>query len=180
MKALKGLYAITDEQLTPYDTIENYIIPVLKNGANLVQLRDKSHSTEELIPVAKKIHRLCKEYNSYFIVNDNFDLAKAIDADGLHIGKTDVSLREVRKELPDKIIGASCYDDLERAEKMEKDGASYVAFGSFFPSPTKPQSRVVDKNVLKLAKKRLSIPPDGRCNASVLNEFLPEMIFHFQ
>src|SRR3990172_4229614 len=104
MKLLKGLYAITDEHLTHYDKIEDYLTPPLKMGANLVQLRDKAHTTEELLSVAQRIQKLCKTYDSLFIVNDNLELAKSVDADGIHIGKSDVPLKEVKKYLHDKII----------------------------------------------------------------------------
>lgn len=157
---LKGLYVITDERLTPYE--ENKIFTMveraLKGGAKLVQLRDKSTEDEELIKIAKDLKKLCHRFLAYFIVNDRVELALKIEADGVHIGKDDPDLREVRKSFKDKIIGVSCYGDLERAIKAEQEGASYVAFGSFFPSPTKPESQLVDKKILTLAKKYLKIP----------------------
>jgi thiamine-phosphate pyrophosphorylase len=158
MKELKGLYIITDEHLTPYENIEYYLTPPLEMGANIVQLRDKTHRAEELIDIAQRIQKLCKIYKSIFIINDNLELAKAVNADGIHIGKSDMPIKEVKKHLPHKIIGVSCYNDIRRAERMEKQGASYVAFGSFFPSPTKPQSPVIEKTILGQAKNLLSVP----------------------
>lgn len=157
---LRGLYVITDERLTPYE--ENKIFTMvekaLKGGAKLVQLRDKSKKDEELIEIAKELKRLCHKFLAYFIVNDRVELAFKIEADGVHIGKDDPDLKMVRRFFKDKVVGVSCYGDLERAIKAEQEGASYVAFGSFFPSPTKPDSKLVDKKILTLAKKHLKIP----------------------
>ena len=158
MRQLHGLYIITDETLTPYNSIEQSIKPALENGASIVQLRDKTHMTEELLPVALKIRSLCSRYNSLFIVNDNAELALKVDADGVHVGKDDVHISSIRKEMPGKIIGVSCYGDVLRARQMEKEGADYAAFGSFFVSTTKPLASIVEKTVLKEAKEILGIP----------------------
>ncbi len=102
---------------------------------------------------------LCTRYNALFIIDDRLALAKAIGADGLHIGEDDVSFEEARAVLgKDKIIGVSCYGDIQRALTYEALGADYVAFGSFFPSPTKPHSKVVPLDVLEEAKKALHLP----------------------
>ena len=87
------------------------------------------------------------------------ELARNVNADGLHIGQDDVSYEEARSLLGvEKIIGVSCYGDLERAKRYESLGADYVAFGSFFPSPTKPHSSVVPLDVLHEAKKHIGVP----------------------
>jgi thiamine-phosphate pyrophosphorylase len=157
---LKGLYVITDEKLTPYKDNQIFfkVKEALEGGARIVQLRDKTHSDEFLLPYAKELKRLCKEYQALFIINDRVELAYKVDADGVHLGKDDVSIEVALKILKDKIIGISCYGDLERAKKMEALGASYVAFGSFYPSPTKPEAKRVDKQILVQAKKMLKIP----------------------
>jgi len=157
---LSGLYVITDEKLTPYKNNEilEKVEEALKGGAKVVQLRDKTHSDEFLLPYAKALKELCKNYGVIFIVNDRVPLSLEANADGVHLGEEDPFIGEVRKILKNKIIGVSCYGDLKRAKEMELLGASYVAFGSFFPSPTKPESKIIDKKIILEAKKVLKIP----------------------
>lgn len=157
---LLGLYVITDEKLTPYENnqILERVEEVLKGGARIVQLRDKRNSDEFLLPYAKALKDLCHKYGAIFIVNDRVELALKADADGVHLGEEDPDIKYARKILRNKIIGISCYGDVERAKEMELLGASYVAFGSFFSSPTKPEARIVDKKILLEAKKILEIP----------------------
>ncbi len=155
---LRGLYAITDSSLTPYEYIDRYVSLALKGGAKIVQLRDKTLSDEELYEVAKKIKKICKKHKALFLLDDRVVLAKAIDADGVHIGGDDTPIGVARKILGDKkIIGVSCYGDIEAAKKAAKEGADYVAFGSFFSSKTKPNAKKADIGVLKEAKK-LGVP----------------------
>jgi len=157
---LFGLYVITDERLTPYEggQIFESVEKALRGGARLLQLRDKSHRDEELLEIALQLKELCKEYGAFFIINDRPELARVVSADGVHLGKEDPSLERALRLLPGKIMGVSCYGDLARAKEAERLGASYVAFGSFFPSPTKPASPVVPKELLKKAKGELKIP----------------------
>lgn len=155
---LKGLYALTDERYTPFLKLESKVLELLKAGVKVVQLRDKNSKDEELLEKALNIQQICKKYGAIFIINDRVNLAKEIDADGVHIGIEDESLIKTRELLPDKIIGVSCYDDLERAILAQNQGASYVAFGSFFPSSTKPDAKKAPLELLKRAKKELKIP----------------------
>ena len=158
---LKGLYVITDEKLTPYENGEIFkkVEEALQGGAKIVQLRDKTNSNEFLLPYAIKLKELSHKYSAIFIVNDRVDLAKLCDADGVHIGKDDSSITLARKILgKNKIIGVSCYGDIEKAKLMEKLSADYVSFGSFYSSPTKPEAKVIDKETLIEAKKILKIP----------------------
>jgi len=157
---LSGLYVITDEKLTPYenDQILKKVEKALKGGAKIVQLRDKTKSDEDLIPYAIALKKLSHKYGAIFIINDRVELALKVDADGVHLGKEDLSITSARKILKDKIIGVSCYGDLKRAKEIEALSADYVAFGSFFPSPTKPSAEIVDKRIILEAKKVLRIP----------------------
>jgi len=159
-KKLYGLYVITDERLTPYEggKIFELVEKVLKGGARVLQLRDKSKKDEELYEIALKLKKLCRAYGALFIVNDRPYLAKEVSADGVHLGKDDPELIKVKSLLPQKILGVSCYGDLERAKEAERLGAGYVAFGSFYSSPTKPESKIVPKEILKKAKEELKIP----------------------
>lgn len=156
---LQGIYVLSDAHLTPQKTILEQMERVLQSGVSVIQFRDKYASDEEAEFTCKALQALCHRHNALFIIDDRLSLAHKIDADGLHVGEDDVSFEEARALLGEqKIIGVSCYGDIKRAKKYETLGADYVAFGSFFPSPTKPHSKVVPLNVLEEAKKELHIP----------------------
>jgi len=154
---IRGLYALSDELLTPYENIEDFLRPAFLGGVKIFQLRDKNNTDDYLLPIALKIQTLCKTYGVLFVIDDRIELALKIKADGLHIGEHDISLVEARSRF-EGIIGLSCYGDVARALKAEQEGADYVAFGSFYPSPTKPNSKIVPLSTLNEAKKRLTIP----------------------
>lgn len=178
---LEGLYGITDIDKTPYDHVESMVEQALLGGMKILQLRDKHTPTKELFPLAKALKKLCHVHKAIFIVDDNVELVELCDADGLHIGKDDIPLSEARKRLPEKIIGVSCYGSMELAHKARQEGATYVAFGSFFPSPTKPKAPVVPSTILAQAKQELDIPVCAiggitSDNASVLIEKGVDMV----
>lgn len=127
---MRGLYAITPEGPGLLEKMR----AALAGGLALVQYRRKSGTLEE----AKDILNLAREYRVPLIVNDSVELALAIGADGVHLGKEDGDLGAARKRLKGKILGASCYDRLDLAKQAVAAGADYVAFGSVFASPTKP------------------------------------------
>ena len=156
---LQGIYVLSDAHLTPQKTILEQMERVLQSGVSVIQFRDKYASDEQAEFTCKALQALCHRYNALFIIDDRLSLTHKIDADGLHVGEDDVSFEEARAILGEqKIIGVSCYGDIERAKKYEALGADYVAFGSFFPSPTKPHSKVVPLSVLEEAKKQLKVP----------------------
>ncbi|OQX75044.1 MAG: thiamine-phosphate diphosphorylase [Campylobacteraceae bacterium 4484_4] len=156
---LRGLYAITDERLTPLPTIQSQVEAILKGGAKILQFRYKGEITPAVIETADALQHLCRLYRTTFIVNDHIELALKIDADGIHIGKEDADdLSTLRRRLPGKIIGVSCYGEIERAIAAEKAGADYVAFGAFFPSETKPNAKRIDPKILEEAKKHVHLP----------------------
>lgn len=152
------LYVLTDDILTPRESIMAQTKEVLDAGVRTLQLRDKTHSNADLLPLVKAMVALCNVYGAKLIINDRVNLALNANAHGVHIGLEDGSLEEARALLPDAIIGVSCYGDLERAKKAQEGGASYVAFGSFFPSPTKPHTKTVPLDIIAQAKATLSIP----------------------
>lgn len=159
MKTLKGLYAITDEKLTPNSTILNQVEEAIMAGAKVIQLREKSASDEEVEEVARNLQRLCTKHKATFFINDRVQLAKKIDADGIHVGISDQGVKKTRAEVGAKmLIGASCYDDVEMAKQAVKDGADYVAFGAFYPTKTKPEAEVVRKEVITKARAELDVP----------------------
>lgn len=159
MVQLSGLYAITDEALTPKATMPAQVAAALKGGARIIQLRDKTSPKAALIELATKLKALCEAHEALFVINDRIDLARAIQAHGVHLGEDDGGIQEAREMLgSDAIVGISCYGDLARAQAMQAAGADYVAFGSFFSSPTKPHSAVVSPSVLQEGQKRLQVP----------------------
>lgn len=155
---LKGLYVITDERLTPDGTVCEQVEEAVRAGASIVQYRNKTKSDDEVEPTCISLQLLCKKHNVPFIIDDRPYLASKIDADGLHIGKDDMPIKEARTIFRNGIIGVSCYGSIKKAKEAQEDGADYVAFGSFFPSPTKPNSGVILLDMLRKAKDLLDIP----------------------
>jgi thiamine-phosphate pyrophosphorylase len=155
---LKGLYVITDEYLTPDETVHAYIEEALKAGASIVQYRNKTKSDDEVEKICRTLQSMCSQYNVPFIIDDRPHLATKIHADGIHIGKDDMPIKEARKIFPKGIIGVSCYGSIRKAKEAQEEGADYVAFGSFFASPTKPHSGIISMNVLHKAKEAVDIP----------------------
>ena len=155
---LSGLYAITDAQLTPDFSLLEQVTQAIHGGAKIIQLRDKHRSDAEIYPLAAALQRLCQLYQVLFMINDRVELAVQLQADGVHIGQDDHEFALARAALPDKIIGVSCYGDLERARHYQQQGADYVAFGACFLSVTKPFALPIPDGLLKRAKATLNIP----------------------
>lgn len=152
-----GLYAITQTENKSCDTILQEVSLALKGGVSVIQYRDKNPA--DAIYLAKKLLSLCKQYNVPLLINDNADLAEHIGADGVHLGKNDGDIVTIRNQLGSKaIIGISCYNDLSSAEKAQKCGADYVAFGRFFPSTSKPLAAPAEIKTLRQAKNKIQIP----------------------
>jgi thiamine-phosphate pyrophosphorylase len=137
---LRGLYAITPE-MADTEALCARVSACLAGGAALVQYRAKNSARGLALEQATRIAALCRASGALFIVNDSIDLARACDADGVHVGRDDAGVAEARGALPGAIIGASCYDDPAKAEAAARAGADYVAIGSVFASPTKPAAR---------------------------------------
>ena len=153
-----GVYAITPETA---DT-EHLLMQVeaaLAGGVAAVQYRDKSGDVARRHEQASELVALCHRFNVPLIVNDDLRLADLCDADGVHLGRDDSSLREARIILgKDKFVGASCYQSLELALAAQAAGADYVAFGSFFPSPTKPAAGRAGLDLLRDAAPLIHVP----------------------
>lgn len=156
--ALRGLYVITDTVLLSGERLFPMVEKALDGGARLLQMRDKREPDDAMLEKAVALRRLCERYNAVFIVNDHVEIAAGSGADGLHIGEDDTDFAHAREIMKNGIIGVSCYNDIERALEMEKKGADYVAFGSFFPSPIKPEARRADIELLSRAKRLLTVP----------------------
>lgn len=111
----------------------------------------KNTDENSIINNGIKLKQICHKYNVQFILNDNINLAKIVDADGVHLGKQDWQYEDARKILGnDKIIGISCYDSIDRAMEFAEKGADYVAFGAFFKSNTKENTTIASTEILKL------------------------------
>ena len=151
------IYALTDSVLTPTKDLYNVVLELCEAKVGLIQYRNKNAIHDEIL--LAKIALLCKQNGVKFIINDDARLAKKVGADGVHVGKDDFSVLKAREILGnDAIIGASCYDSIQKAIKAQDDGASYAAFGAVFPSPTKPAATPCKLEILSLAKKELKIP----------------------
>lgn len=134
----RGLYAITDG---PRADLLDAVAQVLAGGARVLQYRDKTADAVRRQAEAAALKRLCDAHAVPLIINDDITLAVASRATGVHLGRDDGDVAAARKALGnDAIIGVSCYDSLELARAAAAAGADYVAFGAFFPSPTKPQA----------------------------------------
>jgi len=124
-----------------------------------VQYRDKSADVARRHEQASELVALCRRFGAPLIVNDDLRLADLVDADGVHLGRGDGSLREARIILGKrKFIGASCYQSLDLALAAQTAGADYVAFGSFYPSPTKPAAGRASPDLLREAAPRIHLP----------------------
>ena len=156
---LHGLYAITDASLMPANIFNTKAEQALQGGAKIIKYRDKSQDLSKRLQQAKFLKKICLQHKALLIINDDIQLAIETNADGVHIGINDISLAEARTKLGlKKIIGISCYNQFELAQQAEKEGADYIAFGSFFSSPTKPDAKPASIDLLEKAKNQLSIP----------------------
>lgn len=151
----KGLYAITPDHAESPEALAESVRLAILGGVKLVQYRAK-HAQDKLSE-ARLLLSVCREMQTPLIINDDVDLALNIGADGVHLGREDCSLSEARKKMgPDAIIGVSCYDSIELALNAKE--ASYVAFGRFFPSKTKPHAPCAGIETLIEAKKQIKVP----------------------
>jgi thiamine-phosphate pyrophosphorylase len=156
---ITGLYAIADTQYLDDARLLPAVGEAIAGGARLIQYRDKKHVAADRTRQAAELATLCRQHGVLFIVNDDVDLAKQAGADGVHLGRKDASLTRAREQLGHgTIIGVSCYNELARAVQAQNEGADYVAFGSFFPSRTKPQAVRAGLELLCEAKQKLHIP----------------------
>lgn len=156
---LAGLYVLTAELPGEPAALPARVEAVLQGGAALIQYRDKSGSPAQRQQQAAALASLCQRYGALFIVNDDPRLAAAVGADGVHLGQDDMSVAEARRLVgPQAIIGVSCYASLELARQAAAAGADYIAFGSLYPSATKPQAVRAPLALLSAAKQQLQLP----------------------
>lgn len=155
---INGLYALTPDEPDTAKLLR-LVEQALDAGVKLLQYRNKQADSRQRIAQAQAILPHCRHHGATFIINDDIKLCLAIDADGVHLGKTDGSLGAARERLgPDKLLGASCYDRFELAVAAKTHGADYVAFGACFPSATKPAAPRADLQLFTRAKGELGLP----------------------
>lgn len=155
---LRGLYAITDDTL-----LSGRLLPAvqaaLEGGCRVVQYRTKQADDAQHIREASDLRMLCHDYGAVLLINDNVLLARAVHADGVHLGQDDMSLQEARHWLGEEaIIGVTCHSTFALAETARAGGADYVAFGRFFGSSTKPSAPLAPLSVLAETRMRLTCP----------------------
>jgi thiamine-phosphate pyrophosphorylase len=154
-----GIYAITDDNLLPERRIYAAVEDALQSGISILQYRSKKSSATDKEIVARKLQELCQQYAKPLIINDDIDLCSAIGAAGVHLGDEDENIELARDRLgADAIIGCTCHASLDSACTAEAAGASYVAFGRFYASSTKPGASSAAPEILVQAKRVLSIP----------------------
>lgn len=155
---MRGLYLVTPD----WDDTERLLAVTdlaLDAGASLVQYRHKSASPALRAEQGAALLALCRSHNRPLVINDHIDLCRELDADGVHVGGTDSPVAQARALLgPDKIVGASCYGELKLAEAAQQAGASYVAFGGFYPSPVKKYSFVTPPELVEVWRDRVALP----------------------
>jgi thiamine-phosphate pyrophosphorylase len=134
---LRGLYAVTPA-VEDTAALSSRVEAAIAGGAALVQYRAKTLAPDRALEQARRLAALCRARRVAFIVNDSVDLALAVSADGVHVGRDDMSAEAVRKAMPGAIVGVSCYDQPRKARDAAAAGADYVGIGSLFASPTKP------------------------------------------
>lgn len=150
-----GLYALTpDDHPSLVDAVDGAIA----GGACMIQYRDKTAHAKKREERARSLLVLCRTRHIPLIINDDLDLALALGADGIHLGADDPPVAEARERFPGGLIGASCYNDFARARAATRSGASYVAFGSFNPSPTQPDAVTAQPDLLMRARRELCVP----------------------
>lgn len=157
--ALHGLYAITDPQLLPGETLLSGVALAIAGGARVVQYRNKTASADKQREEAIALRELCHDHNILLLINDDVQLCLDSGADGVHLGQKDGKIPLARQQLGDNaIIGVTCHDKSELVANAEKAGADYVALGRFFPSKTKPDAPAASIDVLTRIRQQTSLP----------------------
>ena len=152
------LYAVTDRAWLGTSTLAQQVEQAIKGGATFVQLREKNLDYEAFLEQAIEVKAVTDRYGIPFVINDNVEVAIACDADGVHVGQSDMAAGEVRKRLgEDKIIGVSA-ENVEQARLAEKNGADYLGAGAMFSTSTKLDAETMSFETLKAICSAVSIP----------------------
>ena len=153
----KFIYLISPTKIEK--SFYNNLTEVLrKKKVSFFQLRLKNVNFKKKLLIGKKIQKICKKYNVKFLINDDINLVKKLNADGCHLGQKDTNINKARKLIGNKIIGITCHNSIVLAKKAIADKATYIAFGAFNSSKTKKIKYKASINLLKKAKKITKIP----------------------
>ena len=152
------LYAVTDRAWLNNDTLYEQVEKAIKGGVTFVQLREKKLDEESFLNEASEIQKLCRKYDIPFVINDNVEIAKKINADGVHVGQSDMKAVNVRAIIgDDKILGVSV-QTVEQAVLAQKQGADYLGVGAVFPTGSKADAEDVSYETLKAICEAVNIP----------------------
>ena len=152
------LYAITDSHWLNGRTLYSVVKESLEGGVTFLQLREKELDEEHFLEEARELQKLCREYQVPFVINDNVDIAAAINADGVHVGQSDMEAGDVRAKLgPNKIIGVTA-KTVEQAVLAQERGADYLGVGAVFHTDSKADAKEISFDTLKDICKAVSIP----------------------
>ena len=153
----KFIYLISPLKIDQY--FYSDLIEVLKyKKVGFFQLRLKKENFKKKLLIGKKIKKICKKYNVKFLINDDVNLSKKLDADGCHLGQKDMNIFEARKLIGKKIIGITCHNSMKLANIAAKNKADYIAFGAFYSSKTKKVKYRAPIRILKKARKIIKTP----------------------
>lgn len=167
------LYLCTDRELMSTKTLEEAAEQAIKGGCTVIQLREKNCSSKEFYEMAKKIRKITKERHVPLIINDRVDIALAVDADGVHVGQSDLPARVVRSIIgEEKILGVSAAK-VSEARQAVLDGADYLGVGAMYPTNTKTDTRPVTMEELKAIRSAVNVPivVIGGINKKTLHNF---------
>ncbi len=155
---MRGLYIVTPDW-DDTQKLLNVTEAALRGGAALVQYRHKTADTALRHEQAAALLALCRRYGRPLVINDHVELAAELDADGIHVGGTDKSVAQARASVgPDRIVGASCYGSIELAREAAGAGASYIAFGGFYPSRVKKYEVTTSPQIVAQARRDIDLP----------------------
>lgn len=158
LKEAMKLYAVTDSRWLNGETLASQVEKAIAGGATFIQLREKELDREHFLEEAIALKKICQEHGIPFVINDEVDIAVEMDADGVHVGQSDMEALDVRAKLgPDKIIGVSA-QTVEQALLAQAHGADYLGVGAVFATGTKADAVDVDADTLKAICAAVSIP----------------------
>ena len=154
----KFVYLISPNKIEKDDFYTDLSLVFKSKKVNFFQLRLKKVTIKNKLIIGKKIRTICKKYKVKFLVNDDPMIAKKLNADGCHLGQSDMSIVKARKLLKNKIIGVTCHNSIKLAKKGISDGADYLAFGAFYSTQTKKVKYKANLRILKSIKKITTLP----------------------
>ena len=152
------IYLVTDEKACLGKDFYNCIEEAIKGGVRTVQLREKNISTKDFYEKALKVKEICKNYGVLFIINDRLDIAQAVEADGVHLGQSDMPIEKAREILKDKFLIGATARNVEEAKRAELLGANYIGSGAIFRTNTKDNAKKLEMEELKKIVASIKIP----------------------